>query len=273
MMTATGIVKRMIGVADRIGVPLTAGIRSGAGRGLRINLLNATREHAQGTCEPPVQRCLGEYLGTGDVFLDIGANIGFFSIIAARLVGPGGRVLAIEPVPENARCIRANALINRLGNVEVIEAAAGAGRGRGRLLVAAHSGGATLSEDDAPPDLVDTLDVPVLVVDELVDEGRIPVPTLVKIDVEGTEPAVVDGIAGTLVRHRPVVVFEVDDADPRRAECKYQALATRIGGLGYRVDRLERSYAGIPWAVIHGVALPAPTARSPTARSGGRRQA
>lgn len=268
MMTATRIAKRMIGVADRMGVPVTAGIRAGAGRGLRINLLNATREHAEGTCEPPVQRCLGEHLGTGGVFLDIGANIGFFSIIAARLVGPGGRVLAIEPVPENARLIRANARINRLGNVEVIEAAAGAGSGQGRLFIAAHSGGATLSADDAPPDMVDVMDVPVVVVDELVNEARIPVPTVVKIDVEGTEPAVIDGMARTLERLRPVVIFEVDDADPRQAERKYEALAARIGAFGYRVDRLERSYAGIPWAVIHGVALP-----GLPVRSGGRKPA
>lgn len=249
------IAQFIIRTANRGGVSITVPVRSGAGQGLRIHLLNATREHMNGTCELPVQQCLADLLKPGDVFLDIGANIGFFSIIAARLVGPRGHVFAIEPVPGNVSCIHDNARINGLGNVKVVPLAAGASDSTGVLYLAAHSGGATLSSADLPPDLTRAMEVSVLSIDYLIESGRIEVPAMVKIDVEGTEMAVLDGMRRTLDLHRPMVVFEVDDEQPAVAETKYAALAGRLVQHGYRVERLERSYQGISWSVIHGLAL------------------
>ncbi|WP_109156055.1 MULTISPECIES: FkbM family methyltransferase [unclassified Azospirillum] len=254
MAIAKKIARFVIKAANRGGVSITVQVRSGVGQGLRIQLLNATRDHLNGTCEPPVQQCLADCLKSGDVFLDIGANIGFFSIIAARLVGIRGRVVAVEPVLANVSCIQENARVNGLGNVTVLPVAAGACNGTGTLHLTAHSGGATLSSDDLPPDVTDKTEVPVLSIDGLIDSGRIAVPAMVKIDVEGTELAVLDGMRRTLDSHHPMIVFEVDDERPAAAEAKYAALAARLAQHGYRVERLERSYQGIAWSVIHGFA-------------------
>jgi FkbM family methyltransferase len=256
MTAATKLARKLIRLADRAGFPISSPIRTGAGTGLKLHLLNATREHLQGSCETPVQRCLQAHLKPGDVFLDVGANIGFFSVIGARLVGPRGKVLAIEPVPENVQCITANARINGFDNVETIAAAAGAEDGAGRLFVADHSGGATLSADDMPPDLVDTMTVPVLTIDHLVESGRLKTPDLVKIDVEGTEMAVLNGMTRTFATHRPLVVFEVDDMERTRAEAKFSDIAYWLEGRGYTVELLTQSYVDIAWTVLHGLARP-----------------
>jgi FkbM family methyltransferase len=254
MTAAPKLARRLIRLAGQAGLPISTKIRSGVGQGLRISLLNATREHLQGSCEIPVQRCLRQHLAPGGIFLDVGANIGFFSLIGARLAGPHGKVFAIEPVPENTRCIVANAKINGFTNVQVIAAAAGEDDRQGRLFIADHSGGATLSVADMPPDLVNTLTVPVFTIDHFVETGRIDPPTFVKIDVEGTEMAVLEGMAGTLGRHRPAIVYEVDDRDPAQAEEKFAAIARRLEAFHYRVQRLDRSYQGIAWTVLHGLA-------------------
>src|SRR5918998_6796872 len=65
----------------------------------------------RGTLEPPVQEALRRLIAPGAVFYDIGANVGFFTILGSRLVGPAGRVLAFEPVPWCAEAVRTNAAL------------------------------------------------------------------------------------------------------------------------------------------------------------------
>lgn len=75
-------------------------ISHGIGAGLLFNSSGAFPSRALGTVETEVQDALAELLRPGDVFYDVGANVGYFTIIAARLVGPEGRVVAVEPQPE-----------------------------------------------------------------------------------------------------------------------------------------------------------------------------
>ena len=87
-------------------------ILSGPGRGLRINLHGSAVVFATGMAERPMQEALARELRPGATFFDIGANVGFVTVLAARLVGPGGRVIAFEPVPQNAAAIRENLALN-----------------------------------------------------------------------------------------------------------------------------------------------------------------
>ena len=73
--------------------------------------------------EPEVENVLRAFLRPGDTFVDIGANIGIFSLLAARIVGPSGRVIAFEPVPITLEKLRANILLNDLQNITVVPAA------------------------------------------------------------------------------------------------------------------------------------------------------
>jgi hypothetical protein len=91
---------------------------------------------AGGNLESAVQEAMVRHLPHGAVFYDIGANLGFFSLLAAHLTGLGeGRVYAFEAAPDNAEAIRVNARLNRIENVEVIAKAVAARSGRGRLQV------------------------------------------------------------------------------------------------------------------------------------------
>jgi FkbM family methyltransferase len=110
-------------VSRRLASRLIAGestIRHGPARGMRINPGGAHPGYALGTSEPFLQQALVELLSPGDVFYDLGANVGFFTLLAARLVGRTGTVIAFEPDPRNAEALRSNSL-NGLANVGVIE--------------------------------------------------------------------------------------------------------------------------------------------------------
>ena len=79
---------------------------------------------AGGNLESAVQEAMIRHLGHGEVFFDIGANLGFFSLLAAHLSGlDAGRVYAFEAAPDNAEAIRVNAAVNAIPNVEVLPVA------------------------------------------------------------------------------------------------------------------------------------------------------
>ena len=77
-------------------------VAEGRGAGLKLVARGADPNFARGIYEQPMQEAVISNLSAGDVFFDVGANIGFFSLIAARRVGPEGHVYAFEPVPRNA---------------------------------------------------------------------------------------------------------------------------------------------------------------------------
>jgi FkbM family methyltransferase len=245
-------------VAGKLGWYPATVIRSGEGQGLRISLRQASGDYTTGTNELPVQRAIVENLAPGGVFYDIGSNVGFFSLLAARRVGERGRVYAFEPVPLNARCIRANAARNDFENVEVVETAVGGAGGTQTLFVTAHPGGATLSARDRPPDVTGTIEVPVTTIDEFVDAGRGLPPTFVKIDVEGLELDVLRGMSQTLESVRPAILCEVDDTTLEGLSDKLEDVRGALEPHGYTCRQLESSYAHEAWHVAHVVALHSP---------------
>src|SRR4051794_11745594 len=111
------ILRRLVSHASPAGAVT---IRHGAAKGVKIHADDRSNVgYALGTTEPQVQDVLGESLNRRDVFYDVGGNVGFFPLIAAKLVGPEGRVVAIEPLPENADALRRNVALNGFENVEV----------------------------------------------------------------------------------------------------------------------------------------------------------
>lgn len=247
------ILKFAAAAAAGIGVPLTGRIRHGPAAGLRLRLDGAPRAMLSGRYEEPVQMALAQRLRPGDGFVDVGANIGFFSLLAGLAVGPDGWVLAVEPVPANAALIRANAALNRLPRVTVVEAAAGAVDGAGELVLARHNGGAALSTAPVPPDACGRITVPVVTVDTLMAGNRLPPPGLIKIDVEGSEAEALNGMRGTIARHHPAILFEVDAPTRDEAERRFADLSAALAAHGYGVDTLPAAYPAGGWAVLHGL--------------------
>ena len=231
-------------------------VAAGPAAGLRISRGGASADYARGTNELPVQVALFDLLRPGDVFLDVGANVGFFSLLAARAVGPAGQVYAVEPVPANAEQIRRGARRNRLA-VDVLELALTDRTGTTTLVLAMHPGGAAVASAAAPPDPTGTIEVETDTVDRLVSSGRIRVPSVVKVDVEGAESEVLAGMTATLATHRPAVICEIDGADPGELDRKRSELTAAFDGAGYRIHPLDPSYEGSEWLVEHVVARPA----------------
>ncbi len=86
-----------------------------------------------------------QYLKPGDIFYDIGANVGFFTVVAAKLVGASGKVYAFEPEAVNAATLRHNAQINKFAHVTAIEKAVSRTTGQAELLLSDYCGGHTSS--------------------------------------------------------------------------------------------------------------------------------
>jgi FkbM family methyltransferase len=180
-----------------------------------------------GVHEPMVQEALRRTAGPGAVVYDVGANIGATALLAARIVGPQGRVIAIEPQPECAAAVRASAQLNGFGWLDVVEAAAAASTGRAELIVVSDALWTRLAEvgDHGLEERRET--VATIALDDL----DAPPPDVVKIDVEGAELEVVAGMRRLLAEARPLVICEMHGKNERFARAMAEA--------GYRVVNLD----------------------------------
>lgn len=156
--------------------------------------------------EPEVVEIMKPLLGPGAVVVDVGASFGYYTVLAARLVGPKGRVLAIEPGPQNLSVLLLNLLENGLANVEVVPAALG--RAEGVVVYSRSGANGAISPYEGDPSVLATNDlVRMRRLDDLV--GDLERLDLVKIDTEGAEGLVLAGAREALERHRPVLFFEL----------------------------------------------------------------
>lgn len=231
-------------------------VEAGVGAGLRITFPQ-NREFIEGTSELPVQRRIASLVKPGDVFYDVGANVGFFSIIAARLVGPSGKVCSFEPLPSNAAAIRRNAGLNSFSHLEMFEMALGDRSGTDSLQVTDWDGGSAITSSTVPVQAVRSTTVRIMRLDELTASGAVPDPHFVKIDVEGAEEEVLRGMRETLLRARPILLYEVDDGDESAFRRRWESIDAWVAALCYRIERIEPSYPELKWHVGHTLATPA----------------
>ena len=194
--------------------------------------------------EPHVTAAFERRLRPGLRVIDIGANIGWFTLLAASRVGAAGQVIAVEPDRGNAGMLEASRRANGFENVLLLPVAAG--RVSGAVAIyKAYSNAAT-----APLDTVDPLQadlVPAIRLDDVVD-GPIG---LIKADVEGAEPLALGGLERTLRRDRPVVICEfapgmmpgVSGTDGRQYVAWLIALGYRIAEIA--PDGSERSCGNV----------------------------
>ncbi len=229
----------------------TRTVLRGPAAGILIGTQHESAEYAEGINERPVQEALARVLKPGDTFLDIGANVGFFSLLAARLVGPGGRVVAFEAVGEIAACAEHNATLNGFAQITVRPVAVGESMGRAVLRRTTHPGGATLADDAQADEVTGTEDVEVVAIDTLVANGSLPVPDLVKIDVEGHELPVLLGMEDVLRTHRPILLVELDAATPAELRERKVVVVKNLADRGYSTEVLPPAYVGTDWEVMH----------------------
>jgi FkbM family methyltransferase len=185
-------------------------IQRGAGKGLFLNVGDSAATYLLGTCDPQLQDFMQQSLFRGMTFYDVGANVGFYSMIAARLVDKTGNVISFEPLPENLRALEGNATANHFPNIKIFPFALGCRNEEAIFLVSERPTWGKLDGIGEPPDQYSTnIRVKVGRLDSLIAQYDLPNPDLVKIDVEGAEVEVLNGARQLLTRNRPIVIVEL----------------------------------------------------------------
>lgn len=215
-------------------------IAGGGLAGLQLQLdLQKEKDYWLGTYEPDLQAALAQLVQPGWVAYDIGAHIGYISLLLARAVGPDGRVFAFEPLPANLERLRANLALNpQLENLEMIPAAASDHSGTARFLLH-ESGemGKAAGSAGRQAEYHGELEVPALALDDFVYTQGNPAPQLIKLDIEGGEVLALPGLRRLLAEARPLVLLELHGPE---------SAATAWGTLTAAGYTLHQMAAGLP---------------------------
>jgi FkbM family methyltransferase len=168
-------------------------------------------------------------------FVDVGAHLGYYSLLASRLVGPGGRVLALEPAPQTLELLAHN--LRECPNATVVAAAAFSRSGPMTFndlgLEYSAFSSYTRPRMDFPDAICTAIEVCGVRLDDLLADAP-GAPMFVKIDAESAEAQVIEGMAATLERRRPMVSVEIGDVDLPGVVPSRQVV-DQLLGLGYRV--------------------------------------
>ncbi|WP_248963966.1 FkbM family methyltransferase [Sphaerisporangium perillae] len=177
--------------------------------------------------------------------VDMGANIGIYSCVAAAIAPAGAQVLAFEPVPENLRFLHRNAAANGLSTRIHVEAVAVGDRvGELLLHLSDRQSGTHSAAAVGEPSSRGSITVPMVSLDEYLERRHdAPAPDLMKIDVEGYDGHALRGVRATLARHRPAVFVEFQPA--QLAGCGFSTgefldLLTAHGPRLFLIDHLHR---------------------------------
>jgi FkbM family methyltransferase len=192
-------------------------ILGGLASGYRIHISPAENlSYLLGTNEPHLQKAIRQYVSAGDTVYDIGANIGYVSLSLAKRVGPSGAVIAFEPIPQNIKAFRKNIALNPIENVRLLEYAASDRAGDAVIRLVENSATASLVWHRNNPAATE-FSIHTVAIDELVERGELAHPNFVKIDVEGAEGFVLQGMQRTIAAARPVLFVECSDAGRAQA--------------------------------------------------------
>jgi len=190
------------------------------------------------TVEARYTKLLLDYIPVGSTVIDVGANIGFFTLQFARHVGSNGQVIAIEPEPNNfAQLSSIVARANLKAKVNLYQLAAADAVGKLYLkLDPLHPANHRLSETGLP--------VEVTTVDTLVEKLGDPAIAFIKIDVQGAEKKVLQGAANTIARNHPAIFCELDDNSLKNFQTSAIDLAHYLRDLGYTAYALDAKKRG-----------------------------
>lgn len=207
-----------------------------------------------GNYEPEVSAMFRHVLRPGMGVLDIGANIGYFSMLSATLVGPSGRVFAVEANPQNARVLEASRRLNGFDQITLVNMAAGSETG----ILALHTSHSTGTTSDLPDDISAMLAariVPSVALDSVIPRDR--QINLIKIDIDGGEYVAMRGCEAIIHAHRPAIISEFSpDLLPGISGVSGEDYLRWFGKQGYEVAVIEpdgtRTPMGQDWARVIG---------------------
>lgn len=207
-----------------------------------------------GVHESAVTKVFGEILQAGDTFIDIGAHFGYFSIVAAQHIGDGGRIVAFEAMPEtfgyllrNLQDLAPSTLAEQIAvfDRETITEFSDAGIVSSSLNSAFQRRGTNLTtaRQTSVPVQTETLD-------RLVARSGIDAVSLIKIDAESSEEAILRGATDVIETHKPAIVMELGDSGPP-ADGSASA-STRILRFLAEFGYIARTLSGEPFTLTAG---------------------
>ncbi len=209
-------------------IPAQARIRivQGRLRGKRWIVGSSTHGCWLGSYEFEKQQVFEREVVTGDVVFDVGAHVGFYTLLAAELVGATGKVYAFEPVPRNLIHLKEHLRLNHVENVTVIEAAVSESCGTATFDESSHSTEGSLSSDGK-------LLVRTVALDVLVARSDLPMPDCIKIDIEGAEMSALSGAQSVLMNARPTILLATHGREVQRQCCQF------LKELGYELQAID----------------------------------
>jgi len=226
--------------------------------GWRMELdLHSEKDYWLGTYEPDLQRAARAYIRSGMVVADVGANIGYISLIAARLAGESGHVYAFEALPANITRLEKNVALNSLGDRVVMTHAAITDKVGEAVFLAHESGAMGKAEGSAGrnADYQSRLRVPALTLDHFFLEQHHPAPQLVKMDIEGGEGFALAGMRHLLAETRPLLLIELHGEEAARQVWEQlQAHDYRLRAMGADNPEVE-SVEALDWKA-YVIAMP-----------------
>jgi len=183
--------------------------------------------------EPEQTETFFRVVKKGHVVFDIGANVGYYTVLSARLAGPQGRVIAMEPAVRNLAYLYRHVMLNKLTNVTIIPAACShavalASFSKGPNCATGHLGAKNDRQGDP---------VPTVSVDDVAQQLGL-LPDIVKIDVEGAEMDVLQGMRNTLKKTKPAIFLSVHSDELRETCLAY------LKTFGYTPNGLDQENAG-----------------------------
>jgi FkbM family methyltransferase len=197
-----------------------------------------------GMWEPDVSKVIERNLSPGDVFVDVGANVGYDTLLASGRVGPTGKVVAIEASPRTFRLLTRNLELNDAANVRAVNVAVfgrvakldlyeGVENNIGSMTTLGSRGGKRVTSVDAMP------------LDKILTADEISRLRLIKMDVEGAEPPILQNLLDALPLFPPTmdIIVEVSPHDDHAA---WQSVFDRMRAAGFFAYEIENSYS-IEW--------------------------
>ncbi len=177
------------------------------------------------------------FLRPGMTVFDIGANQGYFTILASRALGASGKVFAFEPAPPEFLKLRTNLRINRCRNVVAESQAIGCSRGRTEFHLCLDYQGSFSSIRQQARDVTsrrELIEVPITMLDEYVRENNLESVDLIKVDAEGGELDALKGATQVLRQLRPAVLCELADVRTRPWGYAARDIYSYLISFGYR---------------------------------------
>jgi FkbM family methyltransferase len=209
-----------------------AQIQCGPAKGLWLELNPRTGDgYFRGQAEESVQKLLAERLRPGMVFYDLGANIGLFSLLAARVVGPEGQVVSFEPDAAVASRLRRNVAKNGFANITIVEAGVWSSSGMVSFISAAPDSPDRGTGRFVAGEAHSATAVECVALDDFVADH--PGPDAIKCDVEGAELEVLCGAATLICSRRPWILAEM------HSDANNRAWRDALARLDYKIEAID----------------------------------